>query len=112
MAELIVSLISSKYVFLAVVNIILLLLGMLIEGTALIIILVPLLKPVMLQLGIDPVHFGLIMILNLSIGTLTPPVGTVMRSEERRVGNGCRCRCGRHGRREAGRKGGGAVRVR
>ncbi|HLS16462.1 MAG TPA: TRAP transporter large permease [Paenalcaligenes sp.] len=78
MAEWIGSLTSSKYVFLAVVNIILLLLGMLIEGTALIIILVPLLKPVMLQLGIDPVHFGLIMILNLSIGTLTPPVGTVM----------------------------------
>src|SRR5690625_7183170 len=78
MAELIVSLISSKYVFLAVVNIILLLLGMLIEGTALIIILVPLLKPVMLQWGIGPVQFGLIMILNLSIGTLTPPVGTVM----------------------------------
>jgi len=78
MAEGIGSLTSSKYVFLAVVNIILLLLGMLIEGTALIIILVPLLKPVMLQLGIDPVHFGLIMILNLSIGTLTPPVGTVM----------------------------------
>lgn len=42
------------------------------------IILVPLLKPVLVQLGIDPVHFGLIMILNLSIGTLTPPVGTVM----------------------------------
>jgi TRAP-type C4-dicarboxylate transport system permease large subunit len=51
---------------------------MFIEGTALMIILVPLLKPVVLQLGIDPVHFGIIMILNLSIGTLTPPVGTVL----------------------------------
>ena len=38
----------------------------------------PLLKPVVVQLGIDPVHFGIVMILNLAIGTLTPPVGTVM----------------------------------
>ena len=51
---------------------------MLIEGTALIIILVPLLKPAVMQLGIDPVHFGIVVIFNLSIGTLTPPVGTVL----------------------------------
>lgn len=56
----------------------LLVLGMFIEGTALMIILVPLLKPVVQQLGIDPVHFGIVLILNLSIGTLTPPVGTVL----------------------------------
>ncbi len=78
MASWISSLTDNKYVFLAAVNILLLLLGMFIEGTALIIVLVPLLKPVMMQMGIDPIHFGLIMILNLSIGTLTPPVGTVM----------------------------------
>jgi TRAP-type C4-dicarboxylate transport system permease large subunit len=51
---------------------------MLIEGTAIIIVLAPLLKPVVLQLGIDPVHFGIVLILNLAIGCLTPPVGTVM----------------------------------
>lgn len=78
MASWISSLTTNKYVFLAIINILLLLLGMFVEGTALVIILVPLLKPIMLQLGIDPIHFGLIMILNLSIGTLTPPVGTVM----------------------------------
>lgn len=78
MAEFITSMTTNPYVFLAAVNVLLLLLGMFIEGTALMIILVPLLKPVLAQLGIDPVHFGLIMILNLSIGTLTPPVGTVL----------------------------------
>ena len=51
---------------------------MLIEGTALMIVLVPLLLPTVKALGIDPVHFGIVIIVNLSIGTLTPPVGTVM----------------------------------
>ncbi len=60
------------------VNVILLVLGALIEGTALMIVLVPLLMPTVKALGIDPVHFGIIVIVNLSIGTLTPPVGTVM----------------------------------
>ena len=59
-------------------NAVLLILGMFIEGNALLIILVSRLKPVVTQLGIDPVHFGIVMILNLAIGTLTPPVGTVM----------------------------------
>lgn len=78
MAEFITALTTNPYVFLLAINILLLVLGMFIEGTALMIILVPLLKPVLVQLGIDPIHFGLIMILNLSIGTLTPPVGTVL----------------------------------
>ena len=78
MAEWITGLTSNKYLFLTLLNLLLLVVGMFIEGTALIIVLVPLLKPVVMQLGIDPVHFGLVMILNLSIGTLTPPVGTVM----------------------------------
>ncbi|MFV0359594.1 TRAP transporter large permease [Tropicimonas sp.] len=77
-AELITGFSSNKYVFLFMLNIALLFFGMLIEGTALLIILVPLLKPTLAALGIDPVHFGIIMVLNLSIGTLTPPVGTVM----------------------------------
>lgn len=78
MAEWITGLTSNPWVFLAAINLLLLVLGMFIEGTALMIILVPLLKPVVVQLGIDPVHFGIILILNLSIGTLTPPVGTVL----------------------------------
>lgn len=78
LADFITAQTSNPYMFFLMVNVILLLLGMLIEGTALLIILVPLLKPTLATLGIDPVHFGIVMILNLSIGTLTPPVGTVM----------------------------------
>ena len=69
---------SNPYVFLIVLNIFLLILGMFIEGNAAIIVLVPLLMPTVKILGIDPVHFGLIIILNLAIGCLTPPMGTVM----------------------------------
>ena len=76
--QLISSFTSNPYAFLLAVNVILLILGALIEGTALMIVLVPLLIPTVKALGIDPVHFGIIVIINLSIGTLTPPVGTVM----------------------------------
>ena len=48
------------------------------EGTALMIVLVPLLMPTVRSLGIDPVHFGIVIIFNLSIGTLTPPVGAIL----------------------------------
>lgn len=78
LADWIIALTDNPLLFLLAVNILLLVLGMFIEGTALMIILVPLLKPVVMQLGIDPVHFGIILILNLSLGALTPPVGTVM----------------------------------
>ncbi|MBB5700803.1 tripartite ATP-independent transporter DctM subunit [Ochrobactrum daejeonense] len=76
--QLVSSFTDNPYVFLLAINVILLVLGMLIEGTALMIVLVPLLMPTVKVLGIDPVHFGIITIVNLSIGTLTPPVGTVM----------------------------------
>ena len=76
--QLISSFTSNPYAFLLAVNVILLILGALIEGTALMIVLVPLLMPTVKALGIDPVHFGIVVIVNLSIGTLTPPVGTVM----------------------------------
>ncbi|WP_319496039.1 TRAP transporter large permease [uncultured Cohaesibacter sp.] len=77
-AQFITNITDNKYLFLVALNIALLFFGMLMEGTALMIILVPLLKPTLAVMGIDPVHFGIILILNLSIGTLTPPVGTVM----------------------------------
>lgn len=78
LAAVIAGVTDSPYVFLLVVNFVLLLLGMLVEGTALMIVLVPLLLPTVKALGIDPVHFGIVIIVNLSIGTMTPPVGTVM----------------------------------
>lgn len=69
---------TDPYLFLMVINVFLLFLGMLLEGNAIIIVLVPLLMPTVKALGIDPIHFGLVLILNLAIGCLTPPMGTVM----------------------------------
>lgn len=66
---------SDPWMILIIVNLILLVLGMFIEGVAVIIIAFPILLPVMLQIGVDPVHFGIIMVLNLMIGLVTPPVG-------------------------------------
>jgi TRAP-type C4-dicarboxylate transport system permease large subunit len=77
LAEMITAMTDDKWVFLIALNLILLFLGMLIEGTAIMIVMVPLLMPTVHQLGIDPVHFGIIVIVNLALGSLTPPVGTV-----------------------------------
>lgn len=77
-AQTMTSISDNPYVFLLIVNAVLLILGMFIEGNAAIIVLVPLLMPTVKLLGIDPIHFGLVMILNLAIGCLTPPMGTVM----------------------------------
>jgi TRAP-type C4-dicarboxylate transport system permease large subunit len=60
------------------VNIFLLIVGCFMETIAAITILVPVLLPLMEKIGVDPVHFGLIMVLNLMIGLLTPPVGMVL----------------------------------
>ncbi|KHJ53328.1 TRAP transporter large permease [Aureimonas sp. OT7] len=78
LASVITATTSNPWVFLLIMNGVFLGLGLLIEGTALMIVLVPILLPTVLELGIDPVHFGIVMIVNLSIGTMTPPVGTVM----------------------------------
>ena len=64
--------------FLMVVNLILLIMGMFVDSSAVLMIAVPLLYPVAMQLGIHPIHFGIVCILNLSIGALTPPFGAVM----------------------------------
>lgn len=67
--------ITNKYIFLIIVNIILFVAGMFLEGGAAILIFVPLLLGTAVNLGIDPVHFGVIMVCNLAIGLVTPPVG-------------------------------------
>lgn len=77
-AMLLSSQVDSAVAFLLFANLILLVLGMFLEGNAILIVLSPLLAPVAAQFGIDPVHFGIIFILNASIGTITPPLGTVM----------------------------------
>ena len=70
--------ISSKIVFLLIVNLFLLIVGMFIEGTAVTIVLTPIIAPIAASYGIDPIHFAFIFIFNLSIGCLTPPMGTLM----------------------------------
>lgn len=78
LAGLVLDITDSPALFLFLVNIVLLLVGMILEPTAALLIMVPVLLPVVEQLGIDPLHFGMIMILNLMIGLLTPPVGLVL----------------------------------
>jgi TRAP-type mannitol/chloroaromatic compound transport system permease large subunit len=73
------------------VNVILLLLGTFMDMAPLIVITTPIFLPILTPLGIDPVHFGIIMMLNLGIGLVTPPVGSVLfvaggrRSGPRRI---------------------------
>lgn len=74
----IVSTIDNKVVFLLVINVFLLILGMFIEGTASMIVLVPLLAPVARAYGIDDIQFAMIYIFNSAIGALSPPMGTLM----------------------------------
>lgn len=69
---------TSPLVFLLIVNVILLVVGCFMEGLAAMLILIPILVPVAVKLGIDPVQFGLMFVLNLMIGTITPPVGVVL----------------------------------
>jgi len=69
---------QNKYVFLLLVNILLLLLGTFMDLAPMLLICTPIFMPVIRQLGIDPVHFGMIMILNLGIGLITPPVGPTL----------------------------------
>lgn len=69
------SLSSEPWVILLIINAALLLLGMFIEGVAILIIAFPVLLPIIMKIGVDPVHFGVIIVLNLMIGLVTPPVG-------------------------------------
>jgi len=69
---------NNRAVVLMLINIMLLILGCLMDMSPLILICTPVLLPVVRALGVDPVHFGMIMLLNLGIGLITPPVGTVL----------------------------------
>lgn len=69
---------DNKLIFLLIVNVFLLMMGMFLEGTALLMIATPLLFPTALSLGVDPIHFGLIMIVNLAVGGISPPFGSIM----------------------------------
>ncbi|HEX6705647.1 MAG TPA: TRAP transporter large permease [Albitalea sp.] len=69
---------DNKYVMLFLVNILLLLLGTFMDMAPMILICTPIMLPVMKAMGVDPVHFGMIMLLNLGIGLITPPVGPTL----------------------------------
>src|SRR3972149_1322627 len=69
---------DDKYTFLLLVNILLLVLGTFMDLAPMLLICTPIFLPVIKTFGIDPVHFGIIMILNLGIGLLTPPVGPTL----------------------------------
>ncbi|MCI6433667.1 MAG: TRAP transporter large permease [Clostridiales bacterium] len=69
---------GNKWVFLMICNVILLIMGMFLEGGAALMIITPLLLPVAKQLGVDVIHFGLVAITNIMIGGLTPPFGSMM----------------------------------
>ena len=69
------STVSSKIALLILINIILLIVGMFMDTTPAILILTPILVPLVKQYGVDPIHFGIIMVVNLAIGFVTPPLG-------------------------------------
>ncbi len=66
---------TDKVTFLLAVNLFLFVVGMFIETAAAILVLAPILVPIAVGFGVDPVHFGMIMVVNLAMGMITPPVG-------------------------------------
>jgi tripartite ATP-independent transporter DctM subunit len=77
-ADALLSVTESQVLFLLIINVLLLVLGTFLEPAPALLITVPVILPVALEYGIDPVHLGIIVVLNLSIGLLTPPVGLVL----------------------------------
>jgi tripartite ATP-independent transporter DctM subunit len=69
---------ENPLLLLLLINLLLLLIGAILEGGAALIILTPLFVPLLTSLGVDPIHFGIVMVLNLTIAGVTPPVGTLM----------------------------------
>ena len=76
--NLMISMTNSRIAVLFIIQIFLLFVGMFMDAAPAVLILVPVFMPIMKQYGIDPVHFGLLMCFNLTIGVLTPPVGTCL----------------------------------
>lgn len=78
MAAWMVTLTSDPLMLLLLINVMLIVLGTAVEGTAALIILTPIFVPVILSFGIDPIHFGIVLVTNLTIAGITPPVGQMM----------------------------------
>jgi len=86
LAEYALATIHSPYLLLLIINIFLLFLGCFMESASLFILLTPVLVPVIKSFGIDPLHFGILMVVNLCIGTLTPPFGVCLFATSRIAG--------------------------
>jgi tripartite ATP-independent transporter DctM subunit len=78
LADLITSITRNPLLVLLIINVMLIVLGTFMDMSPLIVITTPILLPVVMEVGVDPVHFGIIMMLNLGIGLVTPPVGSVL----------------------------------
>lgn len=77
-ARFLLSLTKNKYILLTIINILLIIVGMWMETGAAIILFAPILAPIAVRMGVHPIHFAIVMILNLVIGLITPPVGVVL----------------------------------
>jgi len=77
-AQALITLSESKIVILIIINLLLLFVGTFMDMTPAVLIFTPIFLPVAVKLGIDPIHFGIIMVMNLSVGLCTPPVGSVL----------------------------------
>jgi tripartite ATP-independent transporter DctM subunit len=77
-ADFFLSVASDKYTLLLIINVLLLVLGTFMDLAPMLLICTPIFLPIVMKFGVDPVHFGIIMILNLGIGLLTPPVGPTL----------------------------------
>jgi tripartite ATP-independent transporter DctM subunit len=78
LANLLLSISHNKYVLLFLINVLLLILGMFLDPTPIILLAAPILFPIATQIGIDPVHFGVVFVMNMAIGQITPPVGATL----------------------------------
>src|SRR5210317_1082357 len=78
LSDLLLSISDNKVVILLIINLLLLFVGIFMDMTPAVLIFTPIFLPVVMKLGLDPVHFGIIMVLNLCIGLCTPPVGSVL----------------------------------
>lgn len=77
-AQAVLSISSNKYIILLIINIVLLGLGMIMDMAPLILITTPIFLPIVTNLGVSPIHFGIIMLMNLGVGLCTPPVGNTL----------------------------------
>lgn len=77
-SDILLGLSENKYVILIIINLLLLFIGTFMDMTPAVLIFTPILLPVMQDLGVDPIHFGMIMVMNLCVGLCTPPVGSVL----------------------------------